>query len=65
MKILTESRAVTAKKEGKWMYYSICPFGYESALVFLNSIISKSINASEDEENKNIVPNKTVTLQLM
>jgi len=38
MKILTESGVVTARKEGKWMYYAISCEGCEAAKELLTTI---------------------------
>jgi len=40
MKILCDSGIVTARKEGKWTYYSFCKNGVEYALELLNSLTS-------------------------
>jgi len=38
MKILVESGIVNARKEGKWMYYSISSEGSEKAIVLLREL---------------------------
>jgi len=39
MKILVESGIVNARKEGKWMYYSINEQGCEAAVSLLQNIL--------------------------
>lgn len=38
MRILVDSGAVTARKEGKWTYYSICPAGSNKAVALLQNL---------------------------
>lgn len=38
MKILCDSGVVTARKDGKWMHYSICPEGSSNAKKLLDKI---------------------------
>jgi ArsR family transcriptional regulator len=40
MKILVDSGIVTARKEGRWMYYSISAIGCENAATLLKKITS-------------------------
>ena len=51
MKILVGSGVVSARKEGKWTYYSICGNGRNRALSLLEAItkprVSIGINANE------------------
>ena len=70
MKILVESGIVNARKEGKWMHYSICHTGCEKAFVILNKLTSNFVDVSKNEKEccawiKNIVPKKSVAVQLM
>jgi len=75
MKILVEGGIVIARKEGKWMYYSINIAGCEKAVDLLNSITSNNFNISQSKRKhlsiehstmgKNIVPKKSVAVQLM
>lgn len=41
MKILVESGVVDARKDGKWMYYSLSDGGTEAAIKTINIILSK------------------------
>ena len=60
MKILVESGIVVARKEGKWMYYSISKKGSEKALVLLNELTTITTDETEKKECcawlKNVVP---------
>lgn len=38
MKILCEGGIVRARKEGKWMHYSLCPEGVQKMHAFLNGL---------------------------
>ena len=38
MKVLTDSGLVIGRKEGKWMHYSICPEGIETAIGCLRAL---------------------------
>ena len=40
MKILCDSGLVNARKDGKWMYYSICPDGAQSTIAILQELLS-------------------------
>ncbi len=51
MKILVESGVVSARKEGKWTYYSICENGRKVALELLESITA--LHISTEKTNKN------------
>lgn len=42
MKILVESGIVSARKMGKWTYYSLCDSGRQSAIAMLNWLTSLS-----------------------
>lgn len=46
MKILVESGVVTARKQGKWTYYSICADGRKRALDLLETI-TKPLSTGE------------------
>jgi ArsR family transcriptional regulator len=46
MGILVESGIVSARKEGKWMYYSISPEGGESAVRLLREIVTVSADTN-------------------
>ena len=50
MKILVESGIVDARKEGKWMYYSISQSGSEKAIALLKELTA--VNANDSEINK-------------
>ncbi|MCL2572526.1 MAG: metalloregulator ArsR/SmtB family transcription factor [Defluviitaleaceae bacterium] len=63
MKILIKNGVISARKEGKWMYYSISQEGCEKATAFLNDLIRNKKESSE--RIKNVVPKKTVAMQLM
>jgi len=70
MKILVEGGIVIARKEGKWMYYSINNAGCEKAVDLLNSITLNNFNISQNKKEhptiaKNTVPKKSVAVQLM
>jgi len=60
MKILVESGIVTSRREGKWMYYSICRTGSEKALTLLNELTTVKGNETQKRECcvwlKNVVP---------
>ena len=47
MKILVESGVVNARKEGKWMYYSISQEGSEKAITLLKELTTVTANNSE------------------
>lgn len=47
MKILVESGIVSARKEGKWMYYSICPAGSENAANRLKELTAVKIDEND------------------
>jgi len=70
MKILIESGIVTPRKEGKWTHYSFNHAGCEKAVDLLCNLTSTNIDASKNEKRccewlKNIVPKKSVAVQLM
>ena len=44
MKILCDSGLVNGRKEGKWMHYSICAEGFQSARNCLNELTTLSCN---------------------
>ena len=63
MKILVESGVVSARKEGKWMYYSICQEGSEVAVRLLGKLTA-ILETESDKECcawvKNLVVRETV-----
>ena len=44
MRILVESGVVTARKAGKWTYYSICEVGRQSAIELLKRLTAFRVN---------------------
>ena len=44
MKVLVESGIVTARKAGKWTYYSICECGRQYAIDLLKRLTALSVN---------------------
>ena len=44
MKILVDSGVVNARKEGKWMHYSISADGTESAVKLLKELTTAAVN---------------------
>lgn len=52
MKILVESGVVTARKDGKWMYYSICPAGCENAADRLKELTAVMIDETDTSNEK-------------
>jgi ArsR family transcriptional regulator len=48
MKILVESGVVSARKEGKWTYYSICENGKKRALDLLEAITETHMPAENE-----------------
>lgn len=50
MKILLESGIISARKEGKWTYYSICEKGRKHALALLRSITESHMPTGEADE---------------
>ena len=44
MKILVESGIITARKVGKWTYYSICESGRQYALDLLKRLTALAVN---------------------
>lgn len=48
MKILVESGVVTARKQGKWTYYSICEDGRKRALDLLETITKPLISTEKN-----------------
>ncbi|WP_018211466.1 ArsR/SmtB family transcription factor [Desulfitobacterium hafniense] len=51
MKILLESGVISARKEGKWTYYSISENGRKRALALLHAITETHLLTGEAEEN--------------
>lgn len=49
MKILVESGIVSARKEGKWTYYSISEGGSQYAITLLSQLTTVTVNSSTDE----------------
>lgn len=49
MKILCDSGLVVARKEGKWMHYSLSPEGLSTAIGFLQSLAA-SCGGGEDRQ---------------
>ena len=49
MKILTESGIVSARKEGKWTYYSISPSGSETAKLYLQNLTMITNDENNDD----------------
>ena len=67
MKILVESGIVSARKEGKWMYYSINQEGSEKAVELLKMITEIKVADTEINKEccewvKNLVAPKTTTI---
>ena len=52
MKILVESGIVSARKEGKWTYYSISESGSENALLLLQKLTTVDENLDNYENQK-------------
>ena len=50
MKILLESGIVIARKEGKWMYYSISQKGSEIAILRLYELTATAVNETENKK---------------
>ena len=50
MKVLVESGIVAARKEGKWMYYSISQEGSEKAIALLKELTA--VSATNNDINK-------------
>ena len=50
MKILVESGIVSARREGKWTYYSIDAGGSETAVMLLKEITTAIGNGGEDNK---------------
>ena len=50
MKVLVDSGIVTARKEGKWMYYSISADGSETATRLLKALTAVRV---DDNDNSN------------
>jgi len=70
MKILVESSIVIARKDGKWMYYSINLAECQKAVILLHNLTSNMIDTPKSNVNlsgpkNNTVPTKTVAVQLM
>ena len=53
MKILVQSGIVTARKDGRWMYYSISQSGSETALNLLSKLTSVTFIENENNERCN------------
>lgn len=49
MRILCDSGLVSARKDGKWMYYSISKEGVESFIEMINFYINHSVPANPDK----------------
>jgi len=47
MKILVDSGVVSARKEGKWTYYSISPAGSENAAKLLRELTTVTIDETD------------------
>jgi ArsR family transcriptional regulator len=47
MKILVDSGIVSARKEGKWTYYSISAVGSENAANLLRELITVTVNETD------------------
>jgi len=63
MKILVESGIVVARKEGKWMYYSISQKGSKNAVALLKGLTAITGNDIEINKEccawiKNLIPSK-------
>jgi ArsR family transcriptional regulator len=52
MKILVESGVVAARKEGKWMYYSISGEGSENAARLLKEITTATLKEGENDNTR-------------
>ena len=66
MKILIESGIVTARKEGKWMYYAISQEGSERAISLLKNLTALTADQPEKEccaWIKNVVPKIAAVVQ--
>ena len=68
MKILVESGIVVSRKEGRWMYYSICPVGSEKAITLLRKLTELSTNQIESKKEccawlKDVVPKLAAVVQ--
>ncbi len=46
MKILQESGVIHGRKEGKWIYYSLCPEGCESVKGLLAGLLTVATDAT-------------------
>ena len=53
MKVLVESGIVTARKAGKWTYYSICECGRQYAIDLLKRQTAPIVNESPETHSKN------------
>jgi ArsR family transcriptional regulator len=60
MKILVESGVVAARKEGRWMYYSICPTGSENAVNLLKGLVSTTIDETDTSNEECCKQMKTI-----
>ncbi len=49
MRILCDSGLVSARKDGKWMYYSISKEGVESFIEMINFYINHNVPANPDK----------------
>lgn len=68
MKILVESGIVAARKEGKWMYYSLCQEGGEKAIALLRELTTVETDESETKKGccewvRNVVPKLATVVQ--
>lgn len=52
MKILCDSGVVSGRKDGKWMYYSVCKEGADFALQCLRELTQPADDAKEAAVNK-------------
>ena len=50
MKILVESGMVSARKEGKWTYYSISEAGSENAVLLLRELATVTADVRNDKD---------------
>ena len=60
MKILVESGVVAARKEGKWMYYSISQAGSKKSIELLKELTALTVDPTENKKEcckwiKNVV----------
>jgi ArsR family transcriptional regulator len=50
MKILVDSGLVSARKDGKWTFYSVSEAGCENAVQLLRAITAGAVNVTDKEE---------------